>query len=155
MTWTSTLAICAASSAIVAAPLLIRLSAVNAKASLYKAWWERDSARAIIAEAQLDVIAEQRRSAGRQSHKAEKALFAATTEKLKQCVERRKDIPAGVQRPGKRAERAGVRSRRQDAGLAPWPTLLAKGDSIDPECRLAKPRGVIPPLLTNTTMKGA
>ena len=149
-----------------------RLSEASLSLANYKAWWERDNGKMLIAQAELDLIAEQRRSAGRQSHKAERELFRETADRLStlppQPLRSRAEIeaevaelraarkaqlnlpdaanpapgnPAGVQRPGKRAERAGVRSRRQDAGLAPWPTLLAKGDSIDPECRLAKPRG--------------
>lgn len=93
MTWTSTLAVSLASSAIVAAPLLFRLSAVNAKASLYKAWWERDSARMIIAEAQVDLTRQQRIDAGRRSHKAEQAVIDARTEDLRLCVIARKSHP--------------------------------------------------------------
>lgn len=63
-----------------------RLSEATASAARYKAWWERDSGKMLIAQAELDVIAEQRRMAGRQSHKAGRALFADRTEKLKQCV---------------------------------------------------------------------
>lgn len=109
MTWTSTLAWCAASSAIVAVPLLFRLSAVKAQRDLYRRWWERDSGKMIVAQAELDLIREQRREAGRQSHKAERALIAARTEELRRCVAARSiqpvaanpapGFPAGRQRP--------------------------------------------------------
>lgn len=134
MTWTSTLLLCAASSAAVAVPLLFRLSAVKAQRDLYRAWWERDSARAIVAEAENDLTRQQRIDAGRQSHKAERALFATRTELLKQCVAARDadqskpETPMTV--PGFPADlSAGRESRRkgpgaphhtgQDTGAAP------------------------------------
>jgi hypothetical protein len=73
-----------------------RLTAMTQSRDLYCAWWERDSARAITAEAEIDLTREHRRMAGRQSHKAERALIAATTEKLRQCVELRKIQPAAA-----------------------------------------------------------
>lgn len=82
MTTASTLALCAASSATAAALTALyfrsRLSAARASANLFKDWWLRDSGKMLVAQAELDLIAEQRRSAGRQSHKVEKALFVDT-----------------------------------------------------------------------------
>lgn len=90
MTWTSTLALCAASSATAAALTALyfrsRLNRARASANLFREWWERDSGKMLIAQAELDLIAEQRREAGRQSHKAERALIAERTEKLRRCV---------------------------------------------------------------------
>lgn len=133
-----------------------RLSEATASAARYKAWWERDSGKALIAQAELDLIAEQRRSAGRQSHKAQNALFAATTEKLKQCVasrdaERGPLDTGGIAAPVNRTARqdqppaeplsscrgsaarkqdriggASTRSGRQDAG----PSLYRRGQSL-------------------------
>ncbi|PQM29421.1 hypothetical protein CVO77_00335 [Sphingopyxis lindanitolerans] len=186
MATASTLLACASSSLAAAGLTALyfrsRLSAARASANLFRQWWERDSARMIIAEAQVDLTRQQRIDAGKLSHKAEREVIDARTEDLRLCNVARKShplegalaaptsparegcgpsapfskIPAGVQQPGKRAERSHERrSHRQDAEGPSYPTRLAKGDSIDPECRLAKPRGVIPPLLTNTTMKGA
>lgn len=105
-----------------------RLSEATRSANLFKDWWERDSGKMLIAQAELDLIAEQRRSAGRQSRKAQNALFAATTEKLKQCVAQRDDNetsppaanpaagdPAGAQRPEKMG-RSGEASRNRLTG---------------------------------------
>lgn len=55
-----------------------RLNEARASANLFKDWWERDSGKMLVAQAELDLIAEQRRSAGRKSHQAEKALFVDT-----------------------------------------------------------------------------
>lgn len=108
MTWTSTLALCAASSAIVAVPLLIRLSAVNAQRDLYRTWWERDSGKMIVAQAEIDLIREQRREAGRQSHKVERALFRETADKIA-------SLPAQPLRPRHEieAEVAAIRAARK------------------------------------------
>lgn len=112
MTWTSTLAWCAASSAFVAVPLLFRLSAVKAQRDLYRAWWERDSGKMIVAQAELDLIREQRREAGRQSHKAERALFRETAERIA-------SLPAQPLRPRNEieAEVAAIRAARRNKPL--------------------------------------
>lgn len=87
MTWTSTLALCASSSLAAAGLTALyfrsRLSAANLSLANYKAWWERDSGKMLVAQAELDLIAEQRRSAGRQSHKAERARFLETADRLR------------------------------------------------------------------------
>lgn len=141
MTWTSTLAWCAASSAIVAVPLLLRLSAANASAARYKAWWERDSARAITAEAELDLIREQRRAAGRQSHKAERALFRETAEKIA-------SLPAQPLRPRHEieAEVASIRAARRNkpldgAGRGVLPASSPARGGFDCPAPLSHPAG--------------
>lgn len=108
--------------------------------------------KALAAQCQLDAIHQQHVDAGHAAHMKFKLKRAETTEALRQCVAARSnETPAPDQQRRKRAERVGMpRSHRQGAAGAPPPAWLAKGDSIDPECRLAKPRGVIPPLLTST-----
>lgn len=123
MTWTSTLALCAASSVTAAGLTALyfrsRLNAARASASLFAAWWERDSGEMLIAQAELDLIAEQRRSAGRQSHKAERELFAATTETLRQCVAAR-DANHDPLEAG-RGERPASSAREDQTPPAPFP----------------------------------
>lgn len=104
MTWTSTLALCAASSATAAGLTALyfrsRLSEARASANLFKEWWLRDSGKMLVAQAELDLIAEQRRSAGRQSHKAQRALFVDTalwlSEQPAQPLRPRAEIEAEV-----------------------------------------------------------
>lgn len=127
MTWTSTLALCAASSAIVAVPLLFRLNAVKRdlatarqSANLFAAWWERDSGKMLVAQAELDLIREQRREAGRQSHKAERALFRETAERIA-------GLPAQPLRPRHEieAEVAAIRAARKS--VQPAASMTAPG----------------------------
>jgi hypothetical protein len=68
MTWTSTLALCAASSAIVAAPLLFRLSVARRELTM--------------ARARLDLIHDQHVEAGKKAHEAERTKRAETTRAL-------------------------------------------------------------------------
>lgn len=154
MTWTSTLAWCAASSAIVAVPLLIRLNAVKRdlatarqSANLFAAWWERDSGKMLIAQAQLDLIHQQHVDAGRKAHEPFRALRRETTEKLMQCVAKRDAIeisppaanpaagdPAGAHRP----ERMGGRGREtprhsgQDTGAGILPDVTPRASDRNP-----------------------
>lgn len=77
-----------------------RQNAARMSAHLFRKWWERDSGKMLIAQAELDLIAEQRRSAGRQSHKAERAVSRETARTLAMNIgrpdlaERIFDIPA-------------------------------------------------------------
>lgn len=86
MTWASTLALCAASSATATALTALyfrsRLNEARASANLFRMWWERDSEKMLVAQAELDLIRQQRIDAGKQSHKAEKARCAETTRAL-------------------------------------------------------------------------
>lgn len=127
MTWTSTLALCAASSAIVAVPLLFRLNAVKRdlatarqSANLFAAWWERDSGKMLVAQAELDLIREQRREAGRQSHKAERELFRETADRIASA-------PAQPLRPRHEieAEVAAIRAARKS--ITPAASMTAPG----------------------------
>lgn len=90
MTTTSILLACAASSATAAGLTYLyfqsRLSAARASANLFAAWWERDSAKMLIAQAQLDLIHQQHVDAGRKAHEPARALRRETTEKLIQCL---------------------------------------------------------------------
>lgn len=112
MTTASTLALCAVSSGAGALAMALfsssRLSAAIAEAARYKAWWERDSARAIVAEAENDLTRQQRIDAGRQSHKAERARYADTalwlSEQPVQPLRPRAEIEAEV--AARRAARA-------------------------------------------------
>lgn len=63
-----------------------RLNAARASANLFAAWWERDSAKMLIAQAQLDLIHQQHVDAGRKAHEPARALRRETTEKLIQCL---------------------------------------------------------------------
>lgn len=83
----------------------------------YRQWWERDSAAAITAKAELDLIHEQRRAAGRLSHKAERALFDKTTDMLRQCVERRDTQPVDPEPAGFPADRSAGPIRSGRGGL--------------------------------------
>ena len=51
-----------------------RLSAAKQSANLFAAWWERDSAKMLIAQAQLDLIHQQHVDAGKKAHEPWKAL---------------------------------------------------------------------------------
>lgn len=73
-----------------------RLSEATASAARFKAWWERDSGKMLIAQAQLDLIHQQHVDAGRKAHAPFKALRAETTEKLMQCVANRETSPLDV-----------------------------------------------------------
>lgn len=145
-----------------------RLAAMTQSRDTYREWWERDSARAITAEVEIDLIREQRRMAGRQSHKAERALIASTTEKLRQCVELRKIQPVAANpAPGFPADRSAgrtmggtaqaSRSTGQDtgAGILPDATPRASGRNkpVDP-CRRNR-AGNFAPAETTKAMKGA
>ena len=105
-----------------------RLSEATRSANLFKDWWERDSGKMLIAQAQLDLIHQQHVDAGRKAHAPFKALRAKTTEKLMQCVAQRDDNetsppaanpaegdPAGAQRPEKMS-RSGEASRNRLTG---------------------------------------
>lgn len=176
MTWTSTLAWCAASSAIVAVPLLFRLSAVKRdlatarqSANLFAAWWERDSGKMLVAQAELDLIREQRRAAGRQSHKAERALIAEKTEELRRCIAARSIQPAAsMTAPGFPADHSagrttGGRGREtprhdgQDTGAGQFPDVKQRaraGNAPGRSCRRNR-AGHSAPAETSKAMKGA
>lgn len=79
MTWTSTLLLCAASSAAVAVPLWFRLSAVKR--------------RLATAEQKLAAIHQQHVQAGKRSHRADRERFAARTHELRQCISARASDP--------------------------------------------------------------
>lgn len=131
-----------------------RLSAANQSLAIYKAWWERDSGKALIAQAELDLIAEQRRSAGRQSHKAERALFIDTalwlSEQPVQPLRPRAEIEAEV--AARRAARAnevlpavvspsaGVPAEAQRS-----PIKGRSGQQCTPSEPTGRGRGVLPP----------
>lgn len=85
----------------------------------YRQWWERDSAAAITAKAELDLIREQRRAAGRLSHKAERALITEKTDMLRQCVERRDTQPVDPEPAGFPADRSAGPSRSGRGGHPP------------------------------------
>lgn len=158
MTWTSTLALCAASSATAAGLTALyfqsRLSAARMSANLFRQWWERDSGKMLIAQAELDLIAEQRRSAGRQSHKVEKAVFVDTalwlSEQPVQPLRPRAEIEAEV--AARRAERAkevlpavyslsaGVPAEAQRS-----PSKGRSGQLRTPNEPTGRGRGVLPP----------
>lgn len=149
MTWTSTLALCAASfgAGIVTMGIISssRLSAAIAETALYKAWWERDSARAIVAEAQVDLTRQQRIDAGKAAHAPLKALQAERTDDLRRCIAQRQlntlpavaepatGIPAGAQRPPKKSgtEQVG-RSTGQDTGRELPPHVTPRASDRNP-----------------------
>lgn len=128
-----------------------RLNEATASAALYKVWWERDSGKMLIAQAQLDLIHQQHVDAGRKAHEPWRALRRETTEKLMQCVADRHETsplaanpaagdPAGAQRPQKvgGSGRETPRHAGQDtgAGILPDVTPRASGRNkpVDP-CR--------------------
>lgn len=130
-----------------------RLSEATQRLATYQAWWERDSGKALIAQAELDLIAEQRRSAGRQSHKVEKARFADTalwlSEQPVQPLRPRAEIEAEVAaRRAARANEVLPVAFSSPAGIpAEAQRSPIKGGSG--ECTPSKPtgrgRGVLPP----------
>ena len=89
-----------------------RLREEARSSALYRAWWERDSARAITAEAELDLRRQRHIDAGRQSHKAERALFRETAERIA-------SLPAQPLRPRHEieAEVAAIRAARRNKPL--------------------------------------
>lgn len=158
MMMASTLALCALSSATAAGLTALcfrsRLNAANQSLAIYKAWWERDSGKALIAQAELDLIGEQRRSAGRQSHKAEKALFVDTalwlSEQPVQPLRPRAEIEAEV--AARRAARAHEVLPAVDSPSAGVPAEAQRspieggsGQQCTPNEPTGRGRGVLPP----------
>lgn len=126
-----------------------RLSAARQSANLFAAWWERDSAKMLIAQAQLDLIHQQHVDAGKKAHEPWKALRRETTAKIANHepldgAERgvrsapspaRQDQPpaapfnscrGAAARKQDRIGEVSPRSGRQDAG----PSLAQRGQSI-------------------------
>ncbi|MGN6290419.1 MAG: hypothetical protein ACTHNA_14285 [Sphingopyxis terrae] len=157
MTWTSDLALCALSFGAGAAAAWrftmlhyqSRLSAATQSANLFAAWWERDSAKMLIAQAQLDLIHQQHVDAGKKAHEPWKALRRETTAKIANHEPlddagrgvRPASSPARQDQPpaaplyscrgaaARKQDRIGkqeARSSRQDAG----PSLARRGQSI-------------------------
>ncbi|MGV1682943.1 hypothetical protein [Sphingopyxis sp. NJF-3] len=122
MTWTSTLLPCALSSLAAAGLTALyfrsRLSEARASANLFRMWWERDSEKMLVAQAELDLIRQQRIDAGRQSHKAEKARCAETTRALALSIGR-PDL----------AERINDPLDDTGRGVAPVSTSAREGES--------------------------
>lgn len=157
MTWTSTLLISLASSATAAGLTALyfqyRLNAANLSLATYKAWWERDSGKALIAQAELDLIAEQRRSAGRQSHKAERALFVDTalwlSDQPVQPLRPRAEIEAEVaaRRAARTNEVLPVVANPASGVPADLSAGRSKGRSgqVTPDMPTGRGRGIIPP----------
>lgn len=114
-----------------------RLNEATQSLAIYKAWWERDSGRAIVAEASLDLIHQQHVDAGRKAHAPFKALRAETTEKLMQCVAKRdanEVLPAVV------SPSAGVPAEAQRS-----PIEGGSGQQCTPNEPTGRGRGVLPP----------
>lgn len=142
-----------------------RLSAATQSANLFSAWWERDSAKMLVAQAQLDLIHQQHVDAGRKAHEPFKALRRATTDKLMDCLANRDNppsaskpalgIPAGRQRPPSEGETGQEpRSNGQDtgAGILPDATLWAStGNEPGQGCGSNRARHFAP---AETNMKG-
>lgn len=157
MTWTSDLAICAlwfgAGAAAAWCFTMLhyqsRLSAATQSANLFAAWWERDSAKMLVAQAQLDLIHQQHVDAGRKAHEPWKALRRETTDKLMDCLANRDNppsaskpalgIPAGRQRPQRKSGRrqvAPLPGQDTGAGILPDATPRAsEGNSSFDPCR--------------------
>jgi len=109
-----------------------RLSEATASEARYKALWERDSGKMLIAQAGLDFIHQQHVDAGRKAHAPFRALRAETTEKLMQCVADRQannsflrglssrdDGESGREPPDMPTGRGAVNSRRRPSGPRP------------------------------------
>jgi len=125
--------------------------------------------RAITAEAELDLRRQRHIDAGRQSHKAERALIASTTEKLRQCVELRKIQPAAANpAPGFPAAQSaasieGGRGREtprhtgQDMGAGTSPDATQRVRAGNPPGRPCRSNraGYFAPAETPKAMKGA
>jgi hypothetical protein len=157
MTWSSDLAICALWFGAGAAAAWrftklhyqSRLNEARRSANLFSAWWERDSAKMLVAQAQLDLIHQQHVDAGKKAHEPFKALRRATTEKIANQEPldgaergvRSAPSPARQDQPpaaplsscrgaaARKQDRIGAatpRSGRQDAG----PSLAQRGQSI-------------------------
>ncbi|WP_260581154.1 hypothetical protein [Sphingopyxis sp. PET50] len=128
MTWTSTLALCASSSLAAAGLTALyfrsRLSEARASANLFRMWWERDSAKMLIAQAQLDLIHQQHVDAGRKAHEPWRALRRETTEKLMQCVAKRdaNDVLSDAANPAPGIP-AGVSAAPQAGGSGGIPSM--------------------------------
>lgn len=133
-----------------------RLKEATASEALYRSWWERDSARAIVAEAQVDLIGEQRRSAGRQSHKAEREIFRETADRLASG-------PAQPLRPRHEieAEVAAIRAARKSrdpldaGGLAAPVNRTAREDLGSPAPSYPRAGSTAAPLIDPVEQKGA
>lgn len=140
MTMASTLALCAASSATAAGLTALyfrsRLNAATERLATYQAWWERDSGRAIVAEAKLDLIHQQHVDAGRKAHEPFRVLRRETTEKLMQCVAKR---DANEVLPAVFSSSAGIPAEAQRSPI----------EGRSGECTPSKPtgrgRGALPP----------
>lgn len=127
-----------------------RLSEVTQQLATYKAWWERDSGKMLIAQAQLDLIHQQHVDAGRKAHAPFKALRAETTEKLMQCVALRDanevlpvaanpapGIPAGAQRPeqqGRSGKASPNRPTGRGRGSPPTQAVAPKRKTVRRSC---------------------
>lgn len=146
-----------------------RLSEATASEARYKAWWERDSGKMLIAQASLDLIHQQHVDAGRKAHAPFKALRAATTEKLMQCVANRNNppaafpepapgTPAGLQRPRKTSGTGQAsRSTGQDIGRGLPPHVTPRvnaGNEPGESCRRNR-AGYSAPADFPPSMKGA
>lgn len=177
MTWTSTLALCAASSgtavALTALHFQSRLNAARASANLFAAWWERDSAKMLIAQAQLDLIHQQHVDAGRKAHEPVRALRRETTEKLIQCLAMREpgstqpatdpepvlgfpaDLSAGRTKSGRGKQSPQQSGQDTGVGILPNVTPRASGrnEPVDP-CRRNR-AGYSAPAEFPPIMKGA
>lgn len=140
---------CAAGVTLTALHYRSRLSEAKASEARYKAWWERDSGKMLIAQASLDLIHQQHVDAGRKAHEPWRALRRETTEKLMQCVANR-DNPPSTSEPvlgfpadlsaGRKTSATGQvhRSAGQDIGrgLPPHVTQRASaGNEPGQSCR--------------------
>jgi len=122
-----------------------RLSAAKQSANLFAAWWERDSAKMLIAQAQLDLIHQQHVDAGKKAHEPWKALPIETTRPALQ--NRRRAFLPGVSGPRQRAKRdrnpdrmdrtrARASSPTQRRGQAPGMSPVRPAEATVPDISL-------------------